>query len=261
MSQSPVKLYRGRVSDQIVDDLRKQILSGELADGARLPSERDLAAHYDVSVPTVREAVRALTVMGLLNTRNGSRTTVSADGDALLAMSVASVVQFEKADASDVFGLLDVLNSYAARLAVERASDDEVAALREAAERTLRGADADSILNYFTTLSEISHNPLLAALCRLITRIQVGLATELSRRTGQPWSWVARPLDRARIEIVDAIAGRDADRAADLVHQYHRKVLNRIRSSPGAAALRQNDPGLTATLSEWLGSHIGLGSS
>src|SRR3954453_3145624 len=96
MSQPSARLYRGRVADQIMEDLRNQILSGALPDGARLPSERELAAHYDVSGPTIREAVRGLTAMGLLNTRHGSRTPVVADGYTLLAMSIASVVQFEK---------------------------------------------------------------------------------------------------------------------------------------------------------------------
>src|ERR1700760_1900769 len=119
MSPPSLRLSRGRVADQIVEDLRVQILSGALPDGARLPSERELAAQYDVSAPTVREAVRVLTAMGLLNTRNGSRTTVTARGDTLLAMSISSVVQFEKATAADVFGLLGTLYSYAAELAVE----------------------------------------------------------------------------------------------------------------------------------------------
>ena len=261
MPQPPFKLYRGRVADQIADDLRRQILSGELADGARLPSERELATHYDVSAPTIREAVRVLNSMGLLNTRNGSRTTVNANGDALLAMSIASIVQFEKASAADVFGLLGVLNAYAAQLAVDHASDDEIDQLRTAAEQTTRRTDGESILNYFVTLSAISHNPLLAALCRLITRIQIGLADELSKKNDQPWSWVARPLDKARLEIVDAIATRDAERAVELVRDYHRKVLKRIQSSPSAAVLRQSDPGLSSTLSAWLGTHVGLGTS
>src|SRR3979411_647585 len=122
MSQPSAKLYRGRVADQIVDDLRGQILSGALPDGARLPSEREVAAHYDVSAPTIRESVRVLTAMGLLSTRNGSRTTVTAQGDALLAMSIASVVQFEKMSAADVLGLLEALYTYAVEQAVQRAS-------------------------------------------------------------------------------------------------------------------------------------------
>ena len=130
MPQPSAKLYRGRVADQIVEDLGGQILSGALPDGARLPSERELATHYDVSGPTIREAIRALTAMGLLSTRNGSRTTVTARSDTLLAMSIASVVQFEKMTAADVFGVLGELNAYAVEQAVERATEEDIAGLR-----------------------------------------------------------------------------------------------------------------------------------
>ena len=134
ITQPSAKLYRGRVADQIVDDLRGQILSGTLPDGSRLPSEQELAAHYDVSGPTIREAIRVLTAMGLLSTRNGSRTTVEVRSDALLVMSIASIMQFEKMRAVDVLGVLGVLSVYAVELAVQRASDDDIDRLRAAAE-------------------------------------------------------------------------------------------------------------------------------
>ncbi|HWC80579.1 MAG TPA: GntR family transcriptional regulator [Pseudonocardiaceae bacterium] len=265
MSQPSTRLYRGRVADQIVEDLRGQILSGALPDGARLPSERELAAQYDVSAPTIREAVRVLTAMGLLSTRNGSRTTVTASGDTLLAMSIASVVQFEKMTAADVFGLLGALNAYAVELAVDRASDEDIAGLRAAAEQAAEIADAESsaaaLLNFFVTLSAISHNPLLAALCRFITQIQIGLAVELTRETNEEWGRVPRSLNRARMDIVDAVAQRDGPTAVQLIREYHAKVVKRVQSSPGAKRLRETDPGLTGALSSWLGANVGLGNS
>ncbi|MFI9381884.1 FadR/GntR family transcriptional regulator [Kutzneria sp. NPDC052558] len=263
MTQPSARLYRGRVADQIVEDLRRQILSGELADGARLPSERELAAQYDVSAPTVREAVRVLTAMGLLSTRNGSRTTVTARSDTLLAMSIASVVQFEKATAGDVFGLLSVLFSHAAELAAERASDEDVERLRAAAQAAAEPGDAETsaaaLLGYFATLAEISGNPLLFALCRFISQVQIGLALELSKSSDQEWGRVPRSLAKARLEIVDAIAGRDAATAAALVRDYHRKAMKRIQSSPGAQQRRDSDPNLTTALAAWLAGNVGVG--
>jgi DNA-binding FadR family transcriptional regulator len=262
-SQPPAKLYRGRVADQIVEDLRNQILSGALPDGARLPSERDLAAHYDVSAPTIREAVRVLTAMGLLSTRNGSRTTVTADGHALLAMSIASVVQFEKMNAIDVLGVLGALNAYAVELAVERASDDDIARLRSAAEQTVAqpdvGTSAEALTTYFVTLSAISNNPLLAALCRVITEFQIGLAVELSGGSKQGWLRVAGSLQQMRMDIVEAIAQRDSARAVQLVHDYHQTVITRTQASPRAKELRESDPGLASFLSSWLRANVGLG--
>lgn len=262
MSQSPAKLYRGRVADQIVEDLRRQILSGALPDGARLPAERELASHYDVSAPTIREAVRVLTAMGLLSTRNGSRTTVTARGDVLLAMSIASVVQFEKMTARDVLGLLGALNAYAAEQAVERASEEDIAELRAAAEQTAENDDAKAgwaaLKHYFVTLSAISHNPLLAALCRFITEVQVALAAELSSG-GREGPRLAGSMYKARIEIAEAIAQRDSSRAVQLVREYHQTVIKRIQSSPGAKKLREEDPGLANFLSEWLAANVGVG--
>lgn len=257
------KLYRARVADQIVEDLRGQILTGALPDGARLPSERELAVHYDVSAPTIREAIRVLAAMGLLSTRNGTRTTVTARGDTMLAMSIASVVQFEKVTARDVFGLLGALNAYAVAQAVERASEEDIAGLRVAAERAAEIVDVESaaaaLQHYFVTLSAISHNPLLAALCRLFTEIQIGLAVKLSGGNLENWRRVAGSLHSARIEIVDAIAQRDSARAVQLVRDYHRKIIKRTQSSPKARKLREGDRGFANLLSSWLGANVGVG--
>jgi DNA-binding FadR family transcriptional regulator len=264
--QSPAKLYRGRVADQIVDDLRGQILSGALPDGSKLSSEQELATHYGVSGPTVREAIRVLTAMGLISTRNGSRTTVTARNDALLVMSIASVMQFEKMSANDVLGVLRELYAYAIKLAVERASDDDIGRLRAAAERTAEMTDAETgtsaLKDYFGVLCEISHNPLLSALCRSITEIQTGLAVELSGGSDGDWGQIAgsRSLHATRMEVAEAIAQRDSDRAVQLIHNYHNEVIKRVQSLPRVRELRKTDPGLKTFLASWLGANVSVSS-
>ena len=74
----PQRLYR-----QIADQLRELIARGEFAVGSRLPAERDLAQHLGVSRPSVREALIALEVEGMIEVRTGSgiyvRTTTPRD--------------------------------------------------------------------------------------------------------------------------------------------------------------------------------------
>ncbi|MFF2847794.1 FadR/GntR family transcriptional regulator [Streptomyces sp. NPDC058001] len=260
---TPAKIYRGRVADQIVEDLRTQILSGALPDGSRLPAERELAAYYDVSAPTVREAVRVLTATGLVNTRNGSRATVTAQGDTLLAVSIASVVQVEKVGAREVLGLLGALNAYGAELAAEHASDEEIAQLRAAAE-AVPAADgveqsAAALQHFFATLSEISHNSLLAALSRFITEMQIGLAVKLSGGEGGDWGRVAGALHAERMRIVAAVASRDPGRAASVVRDYHRQAVERITSVRKEGGAAPSDAGLTEALTAWLRSNVTLG--
>ena len=258
----PAKLYRGRVADQIVEDLREQILSGALPDGSRMPSEHDLAAAYDVSGPTIREAVRVLSAMGLVSTRNGSRATVTAQGDTLLAMSIASVVQVEKVGAREVLGLLGALNAYAAELATEHASDEEIAALRAAAGATAPNGSVEqssaALHRFFVLLSEISHNQLLAALCRFLGEAQIGVAVKLSGGEGGTWGQVAGALHPERLRIVDAVAGRDPVVAAAVVRDYHRQVVERIRSVRTGEEPAGSDSGLTQVLTAWLRTNAGL---
>jgi GntR family transcriptional regulator, transcriptional repressor for pyruvate dehydrogenase complex len=260
---TPAKIFRGRVADQIVEDLREQILSGSLPNGSRLPSERDLAASYDVSAPTIREAIRVLTAMGLVTTRNGSRATVNAQGDTMLAMSIASVVQVEKVGAREVLGLLGSLHVYAAELAAEHASDEEIERLREAAE-SIPGATGTEALaaalhRFFATLAELSHNPLLAALCRFITEMQIGMAIKLSGGEEGDFGQIASSLQPGRMRIVTAVATRDPAHAAAVIHEYHRETIERIRAGRRGLEEAKADTGLTDALSSWLRANVGLG--
>jgi DNA-binding FadR family transcriptional regulator len=172
-------------------------------------------------------------------------------------------VQFEKMTAAEVLGVLGALFAYAVEQAVERASDQDIATLEEAARRSGEFTDAESgsaaLLNFFVTLSAISHNPLLAALCRFISQVQIGIAVELSKGSSREWGRVPRSLSQARMDIVDAIARRDAPVAVELIRDYHRKAIERLQSSPRAKKLQATDPGLATVLSSWLGSNIGFG--
>ena len=259
---APAPVERRRVADQIVEDLRTQILEGKLPDGSKLPSERVLAAHYDVSGPTIREAVRVLTAMGLVRMRNGARATVTAQGGALLALSISSVVQFEKISAREVLGLLGALNAYAAELAAQHATEAEVAELKAAAERTREDAGvqrrAADLKAYFGKLAELSHNPLLAALCGCITEIQLGLAGEMASDDESNWGRVSDSVAEMRMDIADAIAEHDGIRAVSLVREYHRRVVDHIQSLPRAQELAATDPGLSTVLARWLNENIGL---
>jgi DNA-binding GntR family transcriptional regulator len=78
---SDLEAKGGRDADlayvRVADDIASRIASGELAPGARLRSERELAGHYDVSYGTVRHAMQVLRDRGLINTIHGRGTFVA----------------------------------------------------------------------------------------------------------------------------------------------------------------------------------------
>src|SRR5260370_22893916 len=93
---------RERIADQIFKDLRNDIILGTIPRGTKLPSEKELAQRYGVSGPTVREAVRGLSLLGFAAVRYGSGAYVIADPELLVAMSLSSVIQLGKLGAADV---------------------------------------------------------------------------------------------------------------------------------------------------------------
>jgi GntR family transcriptional repressor for pyruvate dehydrogenase complex len=256
--QSFRTLDRGRVADQIFEDMRDQILRGVLAHGMRLPAERELAERYGVSGATIREAVRALAAMGLVSVRHGSGTTVTARGDTLIAMSIASVVQLESVGAAGIIGVLGSLLAHAAELATTQATDAEIAALRQAAERlavltSVKQTVAD-LKDFLQQLSAMSHNPLLAALSKALVELQVGLALDLSGGKLAAWKKVAGGLHEERLRIVEALEARDADRAVALMRAYHVRTLELIAASPKARRIRHSDPQLSQLVASLMGN-------
>ena len=135
----PTPLRREPVSDQLFARLRDQILSGRVAPGDPLPSERDLAADYGVNRHAVREAVKRLQQCRLIEVFQGGRTraldwrrtagldlVVDVPGT-LDALSVPGVVH-------DALEMRVCIGADAARLCALRASADQRAAIVAAAE-------------------------------------------------------------------------------------------------------------------------------
>ncbi|MFE4668248.1 FadR/GntR family transcriptional regulator [Streptomyces sp. NPDC056716] len=238
---------RGRVADRIMEDLRHQILSGTLTDGSRLPAERELAEHYGVSGATVREAVRALTTMGLVSVRHGSGSFVTASADRMVAESMASAIQLKQVGAPEVLDLLGVLNARAVETGAADASDEEIAALRSAAEKlavvTDVGETAADLREFLNRLSGLSRNDLLSTLCRFFSEVQVELAFAIS---GGPsladWQRNTGALHAYRIAVVEAVEARDGARAAAMVRAYHSRALEVVTARPRTDGVTITNP-------------------
>ena len=220
---------RARAADTIVEDLRGQIASGALPHGARLPAERALAAQYGVSGPTVREALQGLNAMGLLDVRHGSGTYVSALADTLVAKSLGTVVQLEAVSIQQLIGLLGALSGYAARLAVTRATDEDVARLDAAITAIADAADVDGVIealkDFIGGLAAAARDPLLVAMVRFLLDVQLSLARELWAASYESWHELVALLQPARIAIVDALKRRDADELSARVDAFQARAV------------------------------------
>ncbi|HWL19943.1 MAG TPA: GntR family transcriptional regulator [Bradyrhizobium sp.] len=248
-----VPVDRSRVADQIFKDLRDSILLGTIPHGAKLPAERELAQHYQVSGPTVREAIRALALIGLVDARHGSGTFVTANPDVLVALSLSAVIQLGKLGAAEVLSVAGVLNEHAARLAADAATPEDHACLRAALGKldAVESAQtaADAVRYFHGAIAAAAHNPLLSGLCRFLTDLQISFVNELAHDSIGQWRKISAGLKPLRIGLIQAIIDRDADLSAATSREFHLKAVKLFTPLPSTRKARIKDPKLDQLLS------------
>ncbi len=130
MKLKPVKTKR--IYEEIVEQIRLLVAEGHVKAGDRLPSERDLAERLQVSRASVREALSALEMMGLLEIRSGEGTYIKQVNIDSVVVPLAWVLSMEKDTVLELLEVRKILETQAAVLAAERAEPDEVNDMREA---------------------------------------------------------------------------------------------------------------------------------
>jgi GntR family transcriptional regulator, transcriptional repressor for pyruvate dehydrogenase complex len=160
-------LARTTFAADAIRTIKEMILDGRLQPGQRLPSERALSEALGVSRPTVREAIRSLQAMNILESRHGAGTFVASLSVEELLRPLQFVLALAEGGLDHLFEVRLLLEPGAAALAAERATEEQIAALRDCAERAEAEAieDADAMLRLDTELHEriveASANPLL----------------------------------------------------------------------------------------------------
>jgi GntR family transcriptional regulator, transcriptional repressor for pyruvate dehydrogenase complex len=121
-----------RVTDEAIDRIKQMIVAGELRPGDRLPREADLAARLGLSRNSLREAVKALALIRVLEVRQGDGTFVTSLDPSLLMETMGFVLDLHQ-DASvlEFFEVRRILEPAAAARAALRMADDDIAALRK----------------------------------------------------------------------------------------------------------------------------------
>lgn len=222
---------------QVVDELGRAIIAGEYPVGATLPGDVDLAQRFKVSRTVLREAMKTLAAKGLIvpRARIGTRVTPKTQWN-LFDSDVLSWHFDRGADQEFLDHLSEIrlaFEPFAASLAAQNATEDDIKELYRFAEEmgaahhtpeTLAVAD----LKFHLSIAEASRNPFMRTVGSLIEAALVGVfklsspAEAGSRR---------EEVSEAHTQIVDAIAARDAEGAAEAMRKVILTGRNRVRSA------------------------------
>jgi GntR family transcriptional repressor for pyruvate dehydrogenase complex len=217
---------RGRghgVTGDAIAKIREQIASGAWGPGTKLPREADLAASLGLSRSSLREAVRALSLVRVLDVRQGDGTYVSSlEPDLLLGDPTRFAAPLLRGDTIlELFEVRRLLEPSAAALAALRRDDEDEAALKRELDRM---HDAGESVEGLVEADAAFHDVIAGAARNSVLR---SLIQSLSTRTirARIWHGIAErdSLERARAEhrrIYEAIVAGDPElaRAATTIH-------------------------------------------
>jgi GntR family transcriptional repressor for pyruvate dehydrogenase complex len=246
---APARRPRPKVTDEIIETLRQDIASGALARGKRLPNERDLAKQFGVSQPTIREAVRALDTMGLIDVRHGSGAYVTGDGWKFFATSLDTLLQIERVGIIEVIDVRAVLGLNTARRAAEHATDaqlENIARLARALEEIKAEKDInriiEAVIEFQVAIAAAAHNPLQFAIESFLIHLLMKFQLTAKSRAGiRFWrSWTLQFTEDRR-QLVEAITARDQQASVDAMETYLENQRALFSSDREIARLRLTD--------------------
>lgn len=157
-------------NDRIINEVVAMITSGDLAAGDRLPPEAELAAQVGASRGSLREAVRVLAYLGILDVRVGDGTYVtSLDGPSLLrGLSLIGHVATDRT-ALEIFEIRRILESAAAAMAATNISDEELEHLGRLIDELAAETDGERFvkldMEFHNLIAAASGNDALSVLC------------------------------------------------------------------------------------------------
>ena len=211
MDIAPIKSTR--IYEEIVRQVKTMIADGKLKGGDRLPPERDLAEKFVVSRTSVREALRALESLGLVEIRPGEGTFVRQVSIDALIEPLALLMVSQREATAELFEARRLLEPSLAALAAVRATPEEIQEMERILEEQAReigggrtGLAQDA--QFHAAIGAAAHN-------RAITRIAHAIMDLLSQSREESLNTPGRPTrshdDHRR--VLAAISRHDAEAA------------------------------------------------
>ena len=216
-------LERNVLSEQIADRILQMIKDRKLHPGDMLPPERELAVMMGVSRPSLREALRALSIMNIIDNRQGSGTYITSLQPERLVEHLEIVFALDDSTYLNLFAARRIVEVGLAELAATKITDEEIGELRACLTRSLETVEDEELflesdLELHNRIRVAARNSILSLFMRSINK----LSLYSRRRTGE-FPEVRRQTLIDHQEIVDALSRRDpaAARRAMLDHLNH----------------------------------------
>lgn len=182
-------LGRGSLVDDIIERLTTLIIEGGLRPGDQLFTERELMTKLGVGRSSLREAIKTLSALGILDIRHGTGTFISSGGTSMLTRPLKWGLFLTQTSVRDVIDARAAMEISMARWAAERATDSEIADIAELLNQ-LEESQGDAAryvecdLAFHMAIARASHNELFSSVLTMLQHIlRVWMETTFAERS------------------------------------------------------------------------------
>lgn len=207
------------VTQLLILRFQEMLREGVLTQGARLPPERELAAHFNVARSSLRQALKVLEIMGVITQKVGDGSYLNKDTSAVLSVPMEFLFLLDDTSVQELAELRLLVEPGLARLAAQRASSDDVAVLRQSV-RDLESSSRDSLklvssdLLFHRGIFQASKNGLASSLFQTIHRATAKMIMLTSQMVELEHTLAFHK------PIMQAIEKRDCERAEQLMTEH-----------------------------------------
>ncbi|MGH2559118.1 MAG: FadR/GntR family transcriptional regulator [Thermomicrobiales bacterium] len=221
-------IRREPMATQVARRIVEFILSGQIEPGERMPSERQLAEAFGVGRSAMREALKSLSLIGLVEVRQGDGTYLREANAALLPEVIEWGLLLGEQRTMDLVEARQKIEAVIAGLAAERRDDRDIEALRHLIERMARATDADGFVEadvaFHLRVAECARNTVLRD---ILSNVQALLRAWIRRVIASRGETGTSYLEH--VPICDAIARGDSAAAAAAMEAHMASASERLR--------------------------------
>ncbi|MGH9844172.1 MAG: FadR/GntR family transcriptional regulator [Blastocatellia bacterium] len=213
---------RAGITELVVQRIKELLERGELKAGSRLPPERELADMLSISRPSLRTALKALSVMGIIRAKPGAGTYIAEEIPAVFTEPMHFMTLIHNTSVEELFEARRIIEAGLAELAAERATDADIAALnREIEDMRKAIGDPENFLKhdvrFHQAMAHAANNKLMSGVMDTIAQLLFHIRRQSIAR--------ASDLDEAiewHRKIVAAMQKHDGKRAKDMLSGHLR---------------------------------------
>ncbi|MEY8733822.1 FadR/GntR family transcriptional regulator [Peribacillus frigoritolerans] len=230
------KIKPKKIYEEVSDELYEMIRSGSLKPGEQLDSIQQLAENFQVGRPAIREALSALSSMGLIEIKQGEGTFVKTFDPAIMNHPLSAALLMGQDNIKHLLEVRKILESGTAEVAAKKRTEENLIELKDMLFNMDKVSDDEELsdkadISFHVAVANASQNELLITLMNHVSELMTEKMRDIRRAALYSEEMTLKQLYQQHVRIYDAIAAKDEDgaRSAMLFHlQSVEESLDRV---------------------------------